>query len=118
MATDESRSQLFVYGQLQPGIRFPRGAELIGPDRVHGELYDLGKYPAAVTVGRTTSSFAGYLISIPTTLLVELDEYECVEDGLYRRIEVETASGATAWIYEYLPTLPPHAIGPIESWPV
>ncbi|MCA9038929.1 MAG: gamma-glutamylcyclotransferase [Planctomycetaceae bacterium] len=115
---DAEYSFLFVYGQLQPGHRFPIEAEVIRPDRVRGLLYDLGEYPGAVEIGKADNWFSGFLATLPTEDLDELDRFECVEDGLYRRIQTETESGVTAWIYEYLQTLPEDAFGPIDAWPV
>ncbi|QDU79555.1 hypothetical protein Pla110_12660 [Polystyrenella longa] len=111
---------LFVYGLLQPGHRFPAGAEPIQPDRVRGLLYDLGDYPAAIDIDidLTESWFEGYLIAIPPEMFFDLDQYECVDEGLYRRIQTETESGKCAWVYEYLKALPYNATGPITKWPM
>ena len=112
------RCLLFAYGQLQPGQRAPRSLTRSWPDRVLGQLFDLGRYPAAVRVGAAESWFCGHVLEIAEIELVrELDEFEGVHQGLYRRIRTATESGFEAWIYEYTWPLPPTARGPIERWP-
>ncbi|MEZ6047298.1 MAG: gamma-glutamylcyclotransferase family protein [Planctomycetaceae bacterium] len=108
---------LFVYGSLQPGYRFPTQARAIKADRVHGLLYDLGEYPAAVQIDQVEDWFAGHLIAIPSELFQQLDDYEGVDEGLYRRIRTVTESGESTWIYEFIRSLPSTAVGPITAWP-
>ena len=112
------RCLLFAYGQLQPGLRPPRTVHRAWPDRVRGELFDLGTYPAAVSVGMTESWIWGYVLEInESELLAELDRYEEVHTGLYRRVQTTTEAGFMVWIYEYARPIPPDARGPIERWP-
>ena len=111
------RCLLFAYGQLQPGYRPPRTVHRAWQDRVRGELFDLGAYPAAVKVGMTESWICGCVMEIDESeLRAELDVYEEVGRGLYRRVRTTTEAGFTVWIYEYAPPIPPHARGPIERW--
>src|SRR5438093_1105192 len=109
---------LFVYGQLQPGHGAPRSLTRSWPDRVRGQLFDLGRYPAAVRVGSAESWFCGHVLEIVESELRELDEFEGVHQGLYRRVRIITKSGFEAWIYEYARPLPPTARGPVEHWPL
>jgi gamma-glutamylcyclotransferase (GGCT)/AIG2-like uncharacterized protein YtfP len=109
---------LFVYGQLQPGRRLPRTVCNCRPDRVRGRLYDLGPHPAAVNVGSGETWFSGYVLELDEReVIAELDPYEGVEEGIYRRVRTTTESGREVWIYEYIQPLPPHARGPIDHWP-
>ena len=112
------RCLLFAYGQLQPGQRPPRTLSWAWPDRVLGELLDLGDYPAAVKVGLGESCFRGYVLELAESeLTTELDAFEGVPELLYRRIRTITKAGYEVWIYEYARPLPHTAWGPIESWP-
>ena len=112
------RCLLFVYGQLQPGRKPPRSMSRAWPDSVRGLLYDLGPFPAAVKVGAADAWFRGYVLEIAEIELVgDLDSYEDVDKGLYRRIRTVTEAGYEVWIYEYSRPLPSTAVGPIESWP-
>ena len=81
-------------------------------------LYNLGPYPAAIRVGKVDRYFRGYVLEIALAELVnELDPFEQVQHGLYRRIEVVTEAGFTAWLYEYARPLAKDAIGPNDRWP-
>lgn len=100
---------LFVYGTLRPGdVRWsflePWVIDTGVDDSVRGRLYDTGlDYPAAIfghggaVIGRT---YELRLDTIDEALRV-LDEEEDTVLGLYRRVEVDTASGRRAWAYEY-----------------
>lgn len=112
-----SHCLLFAYGQLQPGIRSPRTMRRAWPDRVRGELFDLGPYPAAVRIGAAEGSFCGHVIEIDASELAELDTFEGVGEGLYRRVRATTEAGQSVWIYQYARPLPADARGPVERWP-
>jgi hypothetical protein len=85
---------------------------------MRGLLYDLGSFPAAIGVGTGDRWFAGYVLEIAESELVEpLDTYEEVAAGLYRRIQSVTEAGFEAWVYEYARPLPKTAVGPIDRWP-
>ena len=112
------RCFLFVYGQLQPGIRAPRTMHRSWPDRVRGKLFCLGQYPAAVQLGQGSSWIRGHVLEIDEQELTsDLDPYEGIDEGLYRRIRTVTEKGTQVWIYEYASPLPRHATGPMEQWP-
>jgi gamma-glutamylcyclotransferase (GGCT)/AIG2-like uncharacterized protein YtfP len=105
---------VFVYGTLQRGyVRehcWPRSPLKIEPAAVHGELYDLGPYPALVA-GKDT--IAGELWHFapedmePT--LAALDKVEGCDDSSgdwYIRsvINCQTANGPLkAWTYRFGP---------------
>ena len=113
------RGFLFAYGQLQPGPKQPRSISRAWPDRVRGLLYDLGPFPAAVKVGASENWFQGYVLEIDESELVgDLDAYEEVDKGHYRRIRTVTEAGFEVWIYEYARSIPATAVGPIECWPM
>lgn len=115
---EPGRCLLFVYGQLQPGLKQPRSMSRAWPDRVRGLLYDLGAFPAAVKIDAANQWLRGFVLDIAEVELVEdLDSYEDVDQGLYRRIQTITEAGFEAWVYEYARPLPPTAVGPIERWP-
>jgi gamma-glutamylcyclotransferase (GGCT)/AIG2-like uncharacterized protein YtfP len=115
---DPGRCLLFAYGQLQPGLKQPRSLSRAWPDRVRGMLYDLGPFPAAVKVGAAEQWLGGYVLEITEVELVgELDPYEQVHKGLYRRIQTVTQAGFEVWIYEYAQPVPVGAVGPIDCWP-
>src|SRR5262249_55397771 len=115
---DHGRCLLFVYGELQPGRRTPRSQTQAWPDRVRGELFDLGRYPAARNIGCVETWFCGFVLEIAESELIsELDPFEGVPEGLYRRIRTTTEHGFSVWIYEYARPLPSDVRGPIERWP-
>jgi gamma-glutamylcyclotransferase (GGCT)/AIG2-like uncharacterized protein YtfP len=106
---------LFVYGTLRPGdVRW----HFIEPfvvgegalDTVAGELFDTGQdYPAAVFAltgdepARGTIHGHTFELAVATIehCLEVLDEEEDTVAGLYRRVEIRTGLGLTAWAYEY-----------------
>ena len=108
----------FAYGTLAPAE--PEGAVRDGwmPDMVRGRLFDLGPYPALVDVDDLTAGWVeGYVRMIDTAVLTgPLDSYECVAEGLYRRVRVTTRAGRRAWVYVYAQPIPPGARGPLVQW--
>jgi len=116
---DPSRCLLFAYGKLQPGQKQPRSMSRAWPDRVRGLLYDLGSFPAAVKIDATEQWLRGFVLEIAENELVgDLDSYEDVDNGHYRRIRTVTKAGFEVWVYEYARPLPPTAVGPIGCWPI
>ncbi|HET9983324.1 MAG TPA: gamma-glutamylcyclotransferase family protein [Longimicrobiales bacterium] len=97
---------LFVYGTLrsgEPAAELLAGAEPLGPARVEGTLYDIdGRYPALMLAGRGVVE--GEVWRCPVELLWRLDEYEGVEEGLFRRVGVRVGERA-CWTYVVGPTL-------------
>ncbi len=108
---------LFVYGSLRSGFRsdaytyISNFFDFVGNGKVHGKLFDMGKYPAAKP---TTEEFyiKGELYHIKNEAdfswaIGQLDVYEgvCVEEDemqLYYRDIVEVHIGVAkvpAWIY-------------------
>ena len=118
IALGDGNCMLFAYGQLQPSRRSPRTLVRSWPDQVCGLLFDLGSYPAAIQIAATDRYFSGFVLELEyRELMDELDPFEEVHRGLYRRIRTVTRSGFEVWIYEYARELPDGAIGPIERWP-
>ena len=108
---------LFVYGTLQVGRAAPQVEHLVKQLRhvdkatVHGILYDLGDYPAAVLVP-AGSGISGEVLELPPDPLVlrQLDEYEgydpdCPDQSLFIRalhpVLLESGNTLTCWIYVY-----------------
>lgn len=103
----ESRDRfcLFVYGTLRsdgPAAHFLDGSVRLGPAFVQGTLYDLREYPALLLYG--SEPVHGEVWSCPVGVLPQLDSYERVEQGLFRRVAVE-ASGVACWTYVAGPAL-------------
>ena len=102
---------LFVYGTLRsggPASSRLADARLVGEGSVGGVLYDIdGEYPALIVYGK--SPVQGEIWRCPASLLRELDEYEQIESGLFRRIGVEAqaADGSLVpcWAYVAGPRL-------------
>jgi gamma-glutamylcyclotransferase (GGCT)/AIG2-like uncharacterized protein YtfP len=102
-------THLFVYGTLLPGeVRWhhlqPYVVDEGFDDTAPGGLYDTGQgYPAAVF--SASGTVRGRTMPLLTTSVSEairhLDEVEGAVRGLYRRVQVTTAAGLSAWAYEY-----------------
>lgn len=97
---------LFVYGTLRPGeVRWQHLEPFVVGDgldtEVAGEVYDTGlDYPAAQFGGGSTIKGRVYRLTRLDEALAHLDMVEGAVRGLYRRVEVITSSGHTAWAYE------------------
>ena len=102
---------LFVYGSLRSGhsANAMLGAcTLIGDATVNGILYDIdGRFTALILYGDTP--VRGELWRCPAELLLQLDTYEGVSSGLFRRIGTTAkkadGSGAPCWLYVAGPAL-------------
>ena len=114
---ETSSFQIFVYGSLRSGFHHPAYAyiskyfTLVSEAKVKGKLYDMGDYPAAVSV--TENLFIlGELYQINhidefSWAIAQLDDYEGLntEEGeipLYKReiVSVNTNDSNTlAWMY-------------------
>lgn len=104
---------IFVYGTLKKGERFHRelakhrGVRFAGEARIRGLLFQLpdADYPGAVQT--TQNKFIhGQLFSTdhPEKTLKSLDEFEGVDEGLFRRKMVDAWHGrkrTKAWAYFY-----------------
>jgi gamma-glutamylcyclotransferase (GGCT)/AIG2-like uncharacterized protein YtfP len=106
---------LFVYGTLRAGSGHPwaqqlaRHARYLGPASMRGRMYDLGRYPGAVTSCTAGERVTGDLYRLNSaTLLRELDRYEgctgrvCEQE--YRRaavcvMQTDTGLPVRAWAY-------------------
>ena len=101
-----SHFHLFVYGTLRSngaGASLLADGELIGTGSVGGVLYDIdGAYPALVLYGNTP--VRGEVWRCPAHALLQLDAYEAVAEGLFRRIGVEVtmSDGATLGCWTYV----------------
>jgi gamma-glutamylcyclotransferase (GGCT)/AIG2-like uncharacterized protein YtfP len=81
---------LFVYGSLRrqgTAAALLSAAEWIGEGSVGGVLYDVDEYRTLVLYGNTPVE--GEVWRCPFELLAELDRYERVEEGLFRRVGVQ-----------------------------
>ena len=108
---------LFAYGMLQPGHSPPRTMTRCWQDHVAGTLYDLGPYPAAVSIGTSGETIPGYVLEIRADELPAIDLFEDVAGGLYERVETTTLGGWRTWIYQLCQPLP-EGCPRIERWPV
>jgi len=114
---EESRF-LFVYGTLRRGLRHPVGDRLsphtrrIDPATVPGQLFNTGRYPAAVPSGEPGDLVHGelYELNDPDEVWPWLDEYEGyfpgnVADSLFVRrlslVQRDDAGPLHAWVYWY-----------------
>jgi gamma-glutamylcyclotransferase (GGCT)/AIG2-like uncharacterized protein YtfP len=109
---------LFAYGTLAPADPETAARGSWEPDMVRGRLFDLGPYPALVNLDDPSAGWVpGYVREVETDLLTgQLDAYEGVAEGPYRRESTITRAGRRVWIYVYGSPLPPEARGPIEQW--
>lgn len=130
MALDLAR--VFVYGTLREGFSNPGRAILdeharpIDDGWVHGQLHDLGAYPALIHPGEDPAPVHGELYELvhePAEGLGRLDRYEGARgrDPLpydRRRLPVEVADGSTreAWTYAWTKTPPPNSRIPSGDW--
>lgn len=115
---------LFVYGTLRSngaGAALLADGELIGEGTVGGILYNIDDaYPAIILYGNT--AVRGEVWRCPAASLLQLDEYEGVADGLFRRVGVEVAMSdgrrMGCWTYAAGPRLSRKLNGPqrIEQW--
>jgi gamma-glutamylcyclotransferase (GGCT)/AIG2-like uncharacterized protein YtfP len=112
------REPLFVYGTLRPAHAPPELAAVVrtlrrlGPARVHGRLYDLGRYPAAHPDPADPGWIEGELVALgpASPPLAWFDAYEGFDPqapakSLFRR-ERTVAVGAEGrevpcWIYAW-----------------
>jgi gamma-glutamylcyclotransferase (GGCT)/AIG2-like uncharacterized protein YtfP len=97
---------LFVYGTLRTdgiAVELLAHAGYIKAATVQGTLYDIdGAYPALMLYGDTP--VRGEIWHCPPDLLSQLDAYESVQHGLFRRVGV-AAGGLPCWTYVAGPAL-------------
>lgn len=98
---------LFVYGTLKRGCSNHRqleGQSFVGLARTPPgyRLYDLGGYPAIVAEPADRAGVVGEVWSVTPEALEQLDHFEGVHEGLYRR--------------EPIPLLPPFDRQSIDAY--
>jgi gamma-glutamylcyclotransferase (GGCT)/AIG2-like uncharacterized protein YtfP len=105
---------LFVYGTLQrkgkwhAELKRASAVKFLGPARINGKLFRLADedYPAAVPTRESDRFVHGQLFTMsdPEKTLSHLDEFEEVNEGLFRREMVDVWFGdgrKSAWAYFY-----------------
>jgi gamma-glutamylcyclotransferase (GGCT)/AIG2-like uncharacterized protein YtfP len=109
---------LFAYGTLAPADHGAASREGWEADGVRGQLYDLGPYPALVDIDDPAAAWVeGFVRAVSWDVLSnQLDAYEGVDEGLFRRVQATARSGRRVWVYVYARSLPPTARGPLIRW--
>ena len=115
---------LFVYGTLRSngaGAALLADGKMVGEGSVGGVLYNIDDaYPALIVYG--TTPVRGEVWRCPASAMVQLDEYEGVGEGLFRRIgvDVQMRDGTVrgCWTYVAGPKLSRRLTGArrIEAW--
>lgn len=102
--------RLFVYGTLRSVFQneFARllaeGENLLGGGRVHGRLYDIGRYPGLVLSSAAEEWAVGevYRLRDADRTLAILDRYEGAD---FTRVSgdvlLDTGEPSPAWVYVY-----------------
>lgn len=85
----DSKVQMRIWGRLTSG----KADILNGYEKSEIDTSD-GKFP--LIIPSKTKSVPGIIIEVSDEELQKIDEYEGEE---YKRIEVETQGGITAWVY-------------------
>ena len=103
---------LFVYGTLKRGCsnhHLLAGQTFVGTARTPPgfSLYNLGGYPGIAPKSDDRTGVVGEVWSVDASGLEELDRFEGVHEGLYRRTPLPLMPPFdTKTIYAYLPTVP------------
>lgn len=100
---------VFVYGTLKRGCKNHRqmaGQVYVGDARTAPgyRLYDLGDYPGMIADAADKEGVTGELWSVTQDALARLDDFEGVDEGLYRRAPVvllPPQDGVVAYTYLY-----------------
>lgn len=99
---------IFVYGTLLDGNgagALLDGCTRVGDARVAGTLYDVdGEFPALMLAG--AGQVRGEIWRCPAQRIHEIDRYEAVESGLFRRVGLQV-DGVACWLYVAGPALAP-----------
>jgi len=102
---------LFVYGTLRSVFQneFARllaeEETLLGRGRIHGTLYDMGRYPGVVLSSAPQEWVVGevYRLHDPDRTLAILDRYEGAEFArVAAAILLEAGDQLPAWVYVYI----------------
>lgn len=98
--------RIFVYGTLKQGfgahaLMQEAGARLIGPAKTAARyhLYDQGGFPGMIEDADLEGGVKGELYEVDEDALWRIDAYECINQGLFRRAEVELEGGGKALAY-------------------
>src|SRR5262245_45309661 len=103
---------LFVYGTLKRGCcnhHHLAGQTFVGLGRTPAgyRLYDLGGYPGIVAQPDDSTGVFGEVWSVEDESLRQLDHFEGVHEGLYRREALPLMPPFDGQkIYAYVPTVP------------
>jgi gamma-glutamylcyclotransferase (GGCT)/AIG2-like uncharacterized protein YtfP len=103
---------IFFYGSLKRGgksYRRLRGrVRFAGPCRIRADLYSLcgGEYSGAVPTATPRRFVKGdlFILKDPQKMLLDLDEFEGVDEGLFRRELVDASvrgRRVKTWVYFY-----------------
>ncbi len=109
---DSSPQYIFFYGSLKRGgkshWRLRGRARFISPGKIRANLYSLcgGEYSGAVPTSTPRRFVKGelFLLKQPQKTLAELDEFEGIDEGLFRRELVDVwgrGRRVKAWTYLY-----------------
>ena len=109
---------LFAYGTLMPANPQEAARDGWRADAVRGRLYDFGPYPALIDLEHPDAGWVeGFVRLVSLRELEEqLDPWEDVAQGLYRREQTITRSKLRAWVYIYQGPWPTEAHGPLDRW--
>lgn len=99
-------AKFFCYGTLKKDF----SAHFIlknAPAAFYGEiktkdcyhLYDVGDFPGVVLDESKQGGVVGELYEVPQAAFNQLDKYECVNTGLFRRDVIELEDGTKAYAY-------------------
>lgn len=99
-------SLLFCYGSLKKdgdahhmlGNATFRGKAVTRPSY---RLYHVSWFPGMVRGPDEGGGVHGELYEVPDEAWADLDEYECVDEGLFVRAEIEMNDGTKAFTYLY-----------------
>jgi gamma-glutamylaminecyclotransferase len=99
-------AKLFVYGTLKQGFHAhfllkKAPAALYGEIRTRPEyhLYDVGSFPGLILDVASQGGVTGELYEVPQSAFKDLDRYECVGTGLFKREIIELEDGTKAYAY-------------------
>ena len=100
--------KIFVYGTLRKGASAfsfylaEPSTEFIGQATIHGDLHDMGWYPAVVNAGQPSAgTVIGDVFDVNEETLDRLDNYEGYP-VLYERATVKTLDGAVVQTYVFV----------------
>lgn len=99
-------ARIFVYGTLKRGFHAhglmqnaPAAFLREATTAPRFQLYDIGAFPGLVEDESLEGGVKGELFEVPEAALKDLDRYECVSRGLFRRGEVELEDGSKSLAY-------------------